>query len=108
MPKTKLPVNFNAFINQKSINKEELSALLTDSVSASDYPIGRDYISSGKFVVSKSSSEPMPATDHEEADTRMCLHVIDAVQKGANTIKVCTVDTDVVVILVGIFFKVTN
>ena len=41
--------------------------------------------------------------NHEEADTRICLHVADAVHKGATNVIVSTVDTDVVVILVGTF-----
>lgn len=41
-------------------------------------------------------------SDHKEADTRMCLHVTDDVQKGTKSIMVNAVDTDVVVILVGI------
>lgn len=40
----------------------------------------------------------MPDCTHEEADTRMCIHVHDALQKGAHDILVRTVDT---VILVG-------
>ena len=42
--------------------------------------------------------------DHEEADTRMCIHLKDALEKGARNILIRTVDTDVVVILVGLFF----
>ena len=32
-----------------------------------------------RTVVSKGSSDPMPEADHEEADSRICLHVHDAV-----------------------------
>ncbi len=46
--------------------------------------------------------------DHEEADTRMCIHVKHALQAGARKILVRTVDTDVIVILVGIFFDLHN
>jgi hypothetical protein len=56
----------------------------------------------GQSVVSINSSQPMQLCDHEEADTRMCIHVQDALEKGAKTILVRTVDTDVIVILVGI------
>ena len=47
----------------------------------------------------------MPISDHEEADTRMCLHVLHALSKGAQNMLVSTVDTDVIVILVGIFHR---
>ena len=39
--------------------------------------------------------------NHEEADTRIVLHIRHALERGAETVLVRTVDTDVVVILVG-------
>lgn len=44
------------------------------------------YITSGQSVVSKGGSDPMPAAGHTEADTRFCLHVQDAMAKGATNI----------------------
>ena len=41
--------------------------------------------------------------DHEEADSRMCVHLKDALDKDGRNILVCTVDTDVIVILIGLF-----
>ncbi|XP_071958245.1 uncharacterized protein [Antedon mediterranea] len=49
------------------------------------------------------STQPMSICDHEEADSKMCIHIDDALKKGSRAILVCTVDTDVIVILVGIF-----
>ncbi|XP_071952428.1 uncharacterized protein [Antedon mediterranea] len=49
------------------------------------------------------STQPMSICDHEEADSRMCIHIDDALKKGSRVILVRTVDTDVIVILVGIF-----
>ena len=40
---------------------------------------------------------------HEEADSRISLHVHDTLRKGATSFLVRTVDTDVVVIPVGVF-----
>jgi len=45
---------------------------------------------------------PMAECNHEEADTRMVVHVDHAVTDGATHIQVRTVDTDVVVILTGL------
>ena len=42
---------------------------------------------------------------HEEADSRMCLHVKDALEKGARKKFVRTVDTDVIVILTDTFLS---
>ena len=50
------------------------------------------------------SSSPMPHCNHEEADTRIVVHVLHALQQGLTTVQVRTVDTDVVV-LIGVFHK---
>ena len=42
---------------------------------------------------------------HEEADTRLIVHVIDALKYEHRSIEICTVDTDVVVIVIGLFHK---
>ena len=44
-------------------------------------------------------------SNHEEADTRMVLHLADAAKKGYNKILLRTVDTDVVVLSVAAFAK---
>jgi 5'-3' exonuclease len=45
----------------------------------------------------------MTPCDHEEADTRLLIHLQDALLNGCATCTVRTVDTDVVVILIGKF-----
>ena len=45
----------------------------------------------------------MSPCNHEEADTRIVIHVIQALQSGCTSVLVRTVDTDVVVILFGKF-----
>ena len=50
----------------------------------------------------------MASCDHEEADTRMCIHIQDSLQKGARNILVRTVDTNVIVILAGLFFQLQS
>ena len=47
----------------------------------------------------------MPPCDHEEADTRLCIHIQDSLEKGARMIYVRTADTDVIVIIAGVFFE---
>ena len=44
--------------------------------------------------------------NHEEADTRMVVHLINALENGLNSIVVCTVDTDVIVILISEFHTI--
>ena len=53
------------------------------------------------FVIPRHTSEKLSPCSHEEADTRMMVHVADAVDKGHNSIMIRTVDTDVVVLAVA-------
>ena len=48
----------------------------------------------------------MPNCTHEEADTRIIVQVLDAAKNGCKKIVVQTVDTDVLVILVGQFHQI--
>ena len=50
----------------------------------------------------------MPPCNQEEADTRMCVHLKDCLEKGARKGYIRTVDTDVIVILAGIFFELQS
>lgn len=59
----------------------------------------------GPDVIGRAPYQPMPPCDHEEADTRICVHLKDAMEKGARKVFVRTVDTDVIVIIAGIFFE---
>ena len=47
----------------------------------------------------------MSQCDHEEADTRIFVHLQDALTKGARNFLISTVDTDVIVVFVGIYFQ---
>ena len=62
------------------------------------------YVTSGTEVLSKGTDQQMHTCDHEEADTRLLVHIVDAIQKGHSNCLIRTVDTDVIVILVGKFF----
>ena len=57
-------------------------------------------------MLSKGSRIAMQNCNHE-ADTRIVVHVMHALQQGAKTIQVRTVDTDVEVIFVGTFHDLT-
>ena len=61
------------------------------------------YITSGESVISTGFGA-MTGCNHEEADTRIVVHIIHALQQGMKTVKVRTADTDVIAILVGTFF----
>lgn len=76
-------------------------------------------MTSGESVISKvdntillvisvgQTSSVMADCNHEfeEADTRVVVHILHALEQGIKTIVVRTVDTDVIVILTGVFFE---
>ena len=58
----------------------------------------------GISVISIGSDRSMPECNHEEADTRIVVQVLHAIQVNqAKSVLVTTVDTDVIVILIGKF-----
>ena len=54
-------------------------------------------------VVTSRGSSDMQRCNHEEADTRIALHVQHALAKGCKQVFVRTVDTDVLIIFIGLF-----
>ena len=65
-------------------------------------------VTHGQRVLTNKITLEMPLCDHEEVDTRLIVHIVDALNKGQSTCLVRTVDTDVVIILVGKFFYLTR
>ncbi len=85
-------------------NKKELVAFLTLKVTQFAFPLNKAvHITSGNSV--ESTGPNMPDCNHEEADTRIVVHILLALEQGMETVKVRTVDTDVVVILAGAFHE---
>ena len=100
---TKLPGNWMDFLRD-SVNKKELFAFLTSKVAQFSWPPDKAvYVTSEQGVVSIGDNSAMQNCNHEEADTRIVVHVLHALTHGAKNILVRTVDTDVVVILAGTF-----
>jgi len=50
---------------------------------------------------SEQSFERYGEYNHEEADIKILAHIKDAISKGAKNVLVLTVETDVIVLLVG-------
>ncbi|KAL9968946.1 hypothetical protein ACROYT_G021098 [Oculina patagonica] len=97
----KLPQNWQAFLEDSS-NKKELFNFLTKQVETASFPDDKFvYITSGENVISSCPRQQMQSCNHEEADTRILVHVKDALAKGGRSVLVRTVDTDVVVILIA-------
>ena len=106
---TKLPGNWMDFLRD-STNKKELFAFLTARVVEFTFPPNKAvHITSGVSVVSLGhNGAAMPDCNHEEADTRIVVHLLHALEHGMTTIKVRTADSDVIAILVGAFFDLTS
>ena len=91
------------------MNKNELFAFLTSKIESFSWPPTNSVcVTSGQAVSACGLSVPMDDCNHEEADTRIMVHIQHALEQGAETVLVRTVDTDVVVILVGLFFDLVT
>ncbi|KAG1686778.1 hypothetical protein GQR58_008588 [Nymphon striatum] len=100
----KIAGNWNAFLCDPT-NKQELFSFLSDIIATADLPSGKVVaITCGEKVEMNGGVHLMETCDHEEADTRILIHLQDALQHGATTCLVRTVDTDVIVILIGKFY----
>ena len=52
------------------------------------------------------NSPAMPPCSHEEADSRIFIHILDALEEGNNCFMIRTVDTDIVTISLGKFHDI--
>lgn len=90
------------------MNKQELFAFLTDKIASTEWTEGKEiFATSGISVIARGTGQSMGSCDHEEADTRMLVHLQDALDTSSTTCLVRTVDTDVVVIIIGKFHALT-
>jgi len=81
---TKLPSKWKMFL-QVTTNKEELFSLLTKKVEDFQFPENKEVnITSGENVFSSSGASDMQRCDRKEADTRIAVHVLPALNKGHN------------------------
>ena len=98
-----IPLNWKSFLRLDD-NKKELFQYLTASVQsleASDVVIlsTADVDVIGSTTIDKTGLAPC---NHEEADTRIFIHVKHASENGMKKILVRTVDTDVVVLAIAL------
>ena len=101
-PTVKIPSNWKSFLRVDN-NKTELFGLLAQELGSID-AAGKDvYSTVDNQVVSNTSRENLEGLqpcNHEEADTRIFLHVLDAA-KQHQRIMIRTVDTDVFVLAIS-------
>uniref|UniRef100_UPI00358F36DD uncharacterized protein n=1 Tax=Myxine glutinosa TaxID=7769 RepID=UPI00358F36DD len=99
---TKIPAKWVEFL-KVSENKEELFAYLTAEATKMALPPGKRLVMTGQDAESD-----LARCDHEEADTHIVVHILDALQSGHSLIQVRSVDMDVVVILLGVYSKLRS
>ena len=100
--RNKLPRNWIDFL-QNSENKQQLFSFLSHKLASMECVEGKQVIVTTGTSVAPASINRMQPCNHEEADTRMVVHLVDALDNGATTCFVRTVDTDVVTIIAGKF-----
>ena len=78
------------------INKSCLDLFPIKLVASVHFPeIKELFIKLGSTVIIRGSNRSMGPCNHEEADTRLIVHLQDAILNGCYNSLVCTVDTDV-------------
>ena len=108
-PLNAMPKNCKDFLRCDE-NKTELFSFLTREAIRLPVTHGKElYATDGTGVLcspADSSVACLAPCLQEEADTRLFLHVADAVRKGCKKVTIHTVDTDVVVLAVASFSKI--
>ncbi|CAC5382291.1 unnamed protein product [Mytilus coruscus] len=103
-----IPGNWESFLRIDD-NKTELFAYLAEQLLTLTPSDQTTVVSTkGREVVCNKpnkNNDDLSPCNHEEADTRILLHVADAVKNGMQKIMIRTVDTDVVVIAVSAVHK---
>ena len=89
--RNKIPSNWPDFLRD-SINKQELFTFLSSKIELTDCLEGKQiFATSGTAVIARGTSHRMEYCDHEEADTRILIHLQDALANGSTTCLVHTV-----------------
>ena len=101
---TKIQVGWAQFLRDDR-NKEDLFSFLAQYLTAQSYAEGKILFVTEKDKVLCNRHQCMPDCDHEEADTRMMVHLKDCLSNGFKYICIISSDTDVLMILLGVFHK---
>ena len=100
----RIPGNWQKFLANVD-NKKELFSFLSKKITEGQFPDDKDvYITAGDQVHHVGNSPPMDQCNHEEADTRVLVHLLHALQ--TSSLGMVHTDTDVVVILLSNFHHI--
>ena len=105
---TQIPVKWGPFLRNDQ-NKSELFHFLSDFIQKNFQPAGRTMVATvDDHVLSfpNRNNEFLQPCNHEEADTRMFVHVNDSItQDNFRSVLIRSVDTDVVVLAVNAAYR---
>lgn len=99
-PRSPLPKNWEEFLRVDE-NKTELFSFLATTIA--DISTDKQVITtigSDVLTINRQDVLRLAPCTHEEADTRILLHLSDAVQQGYTKAEIRTVDTDVLVLVI--------
>ena len=82
--------------------------MIAEKLTSYTYPPGRQLFITCREKVLSNGAISMPDCTHEEADTRLLVHVKHALTEGMNKIKILSSDTDVVIIALGAYHKLRS
>ena len=93
-------------------NKQQLFLYLADQLMDVDSDGKKIFTRGGTKILSNQHEDNTwmmisPCT-HEEADTRLMLHIYHCVQQGYKSVCLKTVDTDVVVLAIYVYKKINS
>ena len=102
----KAPSNWAQFLRD-SENKDELNTFLAEGITAHSYSSGKQvFVTHHEHVLTNASAlSNMTDCSHEEADTRMMVHLDHALANGAQSVAIDRGDMDVLVILLGCYHQ---
>ena len=103
----KVPNNWQDFLRD-TVNKDSLNKFLAEAVTAHSFGRGKTVYATHEANVLSNTSTTMGDCNHEEADTRMLVHVEHSLMNGANQIGINSEDTDVLIILLGFFHQLQS
>ena len=105
---TTVPKNWKEFLRVDA-NKKELFGFLAEQIPLVDFGYGKQVITTkGEQVFCspvRFDTSSLTPCNHEEADTRILVYATDASKAGHKNIVMRTVDTDVVIIFIGMTQK---
>lgn len=103
--KTKLPNNWFNFLRENK-NKSRLFEFLSQGLLDLNIPEGKQIIATLEenvvCVPERNNVSNISPCTHEEADTRIMVHVLDAVSHGLTKVQIRTVDTDIIVLAISL------